>query len=225
MRLSDKGLFDLALGEALVPAPYLDNANVWTYGIGHAETSGLQPNPRLMPRGMPSDIDAAIVHSIDLFKARIKVYEDAVNRAVKVPLKQHEFDALVSFHFNTGAISKASGTKALNQGNKADAWRRYSLYNKSKGPGGKLVVNRGLVNRRAAEGELFLHGKYRSGSIPVYSVSRNGILGGVIRRINQEEFSRLAGFKSTADKVEAPKAKASSWLDSIKSFFSFLRGE
>jgi GH24 family phage-related lysozyme (muramidase) len=49
---------------------------------------------------------------------------------VKVPLAPHEFDALVSFHYNTGGIAKAALTRHLNAGNRvaaADAflnWRR-----------------------------------------------------------------------------------------------------
>ena len=48
-------------------------------------------------------------------------YEAAVLRAVKVPLEPHEFDALVSFHYNTGGIAKAALTRHLNAGDRAAA--------------------------------------------------------------------------------------------------------
>ena len=103
MRVSDKGRFALAIHEGVVPAPYLDSANVWTFGIGHAETSGAPPRPSSMPRGMPADVDAAIREAFRLYPVRLAEYEAGVRRAVKVPVEQHEFDALVSLCFNIGA--------------------------------------------------------------------------------------------------------------------------
>lgn len=43
------------------------------------------------------------------------------NEAVTVRLEQHEFDALVSFDFNTGGIYRANLTKQLNTGNRVKA--------------------------------------------------------------------------------------------------------
>jgi len=201
MKTSPEGLYALAVSEGIVPAPYLDVVNVWTFGIGHAETSGLEPNPRHMPRGMPDDLDAAIVRAFDLFKYRIGVFERGVERAVTVPLAQHEFDALVSFNYNTGAIARASGTTALNAGNRADAVRRYRLYNKA---GGK--VNRGLVRRREEEADMFLRAKYPSAPIPIYSVSASGKLGGVIRSMSKPEALRLLTSQTPAQPRPAPQA-------------------
>lgn len=230
MKLSDKGLYALALHEGIVPGPYLDTSNVWTFGIGHAETSGLAPNPRHMPRGMPADVDKAVAQAFDLFRRRVTSYEDAVARAVKVDLAQHEFDALVSFHFNTGAIAKASGTAALNGGDPADAWRRYALYNKS---GGK--VNRGLVRRRGEEADLFLRAKYPSGPIPIYAVDGNGKLGRIIRTMPEAEAMRLLGQKAPTQPREvypaptprpapvAPSAPATARPTWVAAFVAFFR--
>ena len=57
---------------------------------------------------MPADLDAGIREAFRVFRADLARYEAAVLRAVKVPLKPHEFDALVSFHYNTGGIAKAA---------------------------------------------------------------------------------------------------------------------
>ena len=43
-----------------------------------------------------------------IFTADLATFEKRVNKAVKVPVAQHEFDALTSFDFNTGGI--LSGT-------------------------------------------------------------------------------------------------------------------
>jgi lysozyme len=83
-----------------VPGPYLDVKQVWTFGIGHTAAAG-PPDPATMPRGMPADIDAGIRVAFRVFRADLARYEAAVLRALKVPLAPHEFDALVSFHYNT----------------------------------------------------------------------------------------------------------------------------
>lgn len=187
MKVSDKGLYAIAVHEGIVPAPYLDPVNVWTFGIGHAETSGLDPNPRHMPKGMPQDVDAAIQKAFDLLRDRIVPYEQAVARAVTVPLEQHEFDALASFHFNTGAITKASATRVLNEGgNKREVARRLALYNKAGGD-----VLEGLVKRRQEENAMFLDAKYPIGPIPVWNVTSAHKIGRIIRRIGEAEAMSL----------------------------------
>ena len=102
MQTSPRGLVALVRHEGIVPAPYLDTARVWTFGIGHAETSGLPPNPRLMPRGMPVDWRATLPEVFRLFRLRLAPYERGVRQAVKVTISQPEFDALVSLCFNIG---------------------------------------------------------------------------------------------------------------------------
>ena len=207
MKTSAKGLYAIALHEGIVPAPYIDAVGVWTFGIGHAETSGLEPNPRHMPRGMPADQDAAIRQSFELFRAKIGQYEAAVKRAVKVPLEQHEFDALVSFQFNTGAIAKASATKSLNAGDKQDAARRLGLYNKGR-VNGQLQVLPGLVRRREEEQAMFLRGVYPSGPIPIYTVSDTGKLGRMISRMPQADAMRLLSGDRPNTVAQRPQTQA-----------------
>lgn len=96
MKTSDKGMIALMQHEGIVPAPYADSVGVWTYGIGHTAAAGA-PDPKTLPMGMPDDLDAALREVMAVFKRDIATYEAAVNKAVKVPLEQHEFDALVSF--------------------------------------------------------------------------------------------------------------------------------
>ena len=177
MKTSEKGRFALALKEGLVPAPYLDSVGVWTFGIGHAETSGIDPNPKSMPRGMPHDLDAAIRESFRLFARTLEKYEADVRRAINVPMAQHEFDALVSFHYNTGGIARAALTRHLNNGDRAksaDAFMGWLRPPEIKG-------------RRKAEQRLFMASVYPSGSIPVYSVTDSNKPGRIIRRISEAE--------------------------------------
>ena len=107
MQMTERGLLALAGHEGVVPAPYRDSTGTWTFGIGHTAAAG-PPDPAEMPRGMPADLDAGIVEAFRVFRADLARYEAEVLAAVTVPLAPHEFDALVSFHYNTGGIARAS---------------------------------------------------------------------------------------------------------------------
>jgi len=200
MKTSIKGLVAIAKSEGIVPAPYIDPVGVWTFGIGHTAMSGA-PDPEKMPRGMPEDVDAAIKQAVALFQKHIKKYEDGVNRAVKVPLAQHEFDALVSFHFNTGAISRASATEALNRGDKEDAARRLTLYNKGR-VNGQLVQLEGLVRRREEERRMFLFGEYPRDGITVWKVNSSNKYSQALRIMSPAEMEELLADHSVEDAQE-----------------------
>ncbi|MCE8421729.1 lysozyme, partial [Rhodovulum sulfidophilum] len=124
-------------------------------------------------------LDAGIREAFRVFRADLVRYEAAVLRAVKVPLAPREFDALVSFHYNTGGIANAALTRHLNVGNRvaaADAflnWRR--------------PVS--IIPRREAERDLFRHGRYPRGTIPVWSMDRTGCVdfSRPIRRLTEDE--------------------------------------
>jgi lysozyme len=67
-----------------------------------------------------------------------------------VPTTQNQFDALVSFHFNTGAIARATLTKKHLSGDYAGAAREFARWNRA---GGRVLP--GLTRRRAAEASLY----------------------------------------------------------------------
>ena len=171
------------------------------------------PDPATMPRGMPADLDAGIRQAFRVFRADLARYEAAVLRAVKVPLTPHEFDALVSFHYNTGGIAKAALTRHLNAGNRvaaADAflnWRRPAS----------------IIPRREAERDLFRHGRYPGGTIPVWSVDRTGRVdfSRPIRRLTEDEALALARAPLPPVLDPAPHAPTG-WLARLAAFFSTL---
>ena len=177
MKTSDAGLFALALHEGIVPAPYKDSVGVWTYGIGHTLGAGY-PDPEKMLRGMPADLDAALRDVFDLFRRDVAKYEAAVNRAVKVPVTQAQFDALVSFHYNTGAIGRASLVKRLNAGDVAGAAAGFMAWKKPPE----------IIPRRKAEQELFAKGVYPKGLVTVWQVSGAGrVIWKPARRLDMQQ--------------------------------------
>lgn len=163
MKTSDMGLAFIASHEGIVPAPYKDSVGVWTYGIGHTAAAGY-PSPAEMVKGMPPDLDKELEFVLELFAADIEVYESAVNAAVRVPVEQHEFDALVSFHFNTGAIRKAKLTEFLNAGDIASAGVAFMGWSKPKE----------IIPRRKAERQLFMAGDYGACAATVWGAKASG---------------------------------------------------
>ncbi len=162
MKTSDKGIVALMIHEGIVPGPYLDSAGVWTFGIGHTAAAGA-PEPAKMKRGMPANLDAALTEVFAVFRRDLVKYEAAVSKALP-NVKQHEFDAAVSFHYNTGAIGRASWVKRLAAGDAAGAARGIMDWRKPPE----------IIKRREAERDLLLLGKYPTGAITVWSVTEAG---------------------------------------------------
>lgn len=86
------------------------------------------------------------------FASDLSKFEQAVSLLVKVPLTQHQFDALVSFTYNLGICSLKSSTllKMLNEGYYSNAGLQLLRWTKNDG-----VEMAGLVRRRKAELKMF----------------------------------------------------------------------
>lgn len=124
---------------------YQDSIGVWTIGVGHTAAAGL-PHPVKGMTITPQQSDAIL--SDDL-----KEFEDVVHAAIKVPMTQNEFDALVSLALNIGGgnFSKSTLVKKINSLNKAEAADQFLVWNKA---GGKVLA--GLTTRRKSERKQFL---------------------------------------------------------------------
>ena len=84
-------------------------------------------------------------------EADLARYAADVDRALgNAPTTQAQFDALVSFHYNTGAIARATLTRRHKAGNHDAAAREFDRWNRA---GGRVM--KGLVRRRAAERALY----------------------------------------------------------------------
>ncbi|HET7103088.1 MAG TPA: lysozyme [Terracidiphilus sp.] len=108
MQTSAEGLDLIRRSEGFRSQTYLDPAGYPTIGYGH----------RLVhPECFPAGIDQRKAETILL--GDVAEAERAIQRLVKVPLTQGQFDALVDFTFNLGAGSLAGSTllKELNSGN------------------------------------------------------------------------------------------------------------
>lgn len=197
MKTSIDGLIALIAHEGIVLSRYKDSKGIWTIGIGHTKAAG-----GIDPETFTGSI--TIAEAFEMFHQDIAKYENGVNKAVTVPLAQHEFDALVSFHYNTGAIGRASFVKKLNAGDKAGAARGMMDWRKPPE----------IIARRTAEKDLFLTGKYPGPFASVYPASPSGtVLWGKGKLVNVRDF--LDKPKVTDDPgSRAPEIKGN-WLAAL----------
>ena len=93
-------------------------------------------------------VDISAAQETALLRNVVPGYAEAVAEAVRIPLTQNQFDALVSFAFNIGlpAFRDSTLLRRLNAGNLAAVPSEMRRWNKSDGQ-----VVQGLVNRREAE--------------------------------------------------------------------------
>ena len=137
MRTSREGIELIKRFEGCVLSAYRCPAGVWSIGYGH--TSGVKEGMKITK-----------AQAQQFLEADLSVYENYVNQYVNFPLRQRQFDALVSFCYNCGCASLKTLVRGRNAFEVADA---LLLYNKA---GSKTL--QGLVRRRKAERELFLKG-------------------------------------------------------------------
>ena len=159
--LSANGLNFIHGKEGLRTKAYIDAAGVPTIGYGHTKSVTMAD----VKRGKTISKSEAL----RLAKQDASRFESAVNKHIKVPLTQSQYDGLVSFAFNLGEgnLKKIAGD--VNAGNFEKAAKRMLSFNKAKDPRtGKLRRLGGLVTRRQEEARMLLNTKGSSAG-PVVS--------------------------------------------------------
>jgi len=123
--------------------PYKCPANVLTIGLGHTNHTG---------RKFDASARWTYAECRDAFVEDMETFERAVRKHVRVPLTEHQFDALVSFTFNCGegALAKSTLLKRVNAGDHKGAAAEFHKWNKANG---KVLA--GLTRRRASESLLY----------------------------------------------------------------------
>lgn len=145
MKTTDKGRKLIQQREGVKLTAYRDSVGILTIGVGHTSAAG---PPTVAPGMKITAAQADAILSQDLAK-----FEAVVDKAVTVPMADHEFDALVSLAFNIGggAFSGSTLVRRLNAGDKAGAAAAFLSWTRAAGK-----VLPGLVNRRNSERQQFL---------------------------------------------------------------------
>lgn len=144
MKISKIGIDLIKQFEGVRLKSYKCPAGVWTVGVGHSSAAG---PPKVGPGMEITNAQAMKILAQDLVQ-----FEDAVDQAVKVPLTQNQFDALVSFVFNVGPANfqKSTLLRKLNAGQYAAVPAELMKWTKAAGQ-----EMPGLVRRRRAEAALW----------------------------------------------------------------------
>ena len=139
MNISQEGISLIKKFEGCKLEAYKCAAGVWTIGYGH--TKDVKEGNSITKE----DAESMLVHEL-------QEYCNDVDIAVKVDLKQNEFDSLVSWTYNLGPTNLNSSTmlRVLNEGKHDEVPAQMKRWNKASGQ-----VKEGLVRRREAEALLF----------------------------------------------------------------------
>lgn len=155
MSLGEAGARLITEFEGFSSVLYDDTVGHATIGYGHLVHLGrYHRTPNTCPGGKCDRWYAGLTpqQGRDLFRADVQGYADAVERTIRVPINQNQFDALTSLCFNIGqggfAISQVA--RAVNTGGNVCAALRYYIY----GVGNPNPLP-GLIRRREAECKLY----------------------------------------------------------------------
>lgn len=147
METSSKGIALIKEFESFRKTPYLCAAGVPTIGWGTTR----YPDKKAVTLA-DKDITEAVG---DMYLHHdLTTFENAVNKALTIPIQQCQFDACISLCYNIGQGNFASSTlvKMLNAGTAPDLIApQFLRWDKAKG---KPLA--GLTRRRKAEMNLFL---------------------------------------------------------------------
>ena len=147
MNVSKAGIALIKHHEGVRNRPYRCPANLYTVGVGHLIGDGKHLPDSWNRTFTEAEIDG-------LLKSDLRRFELGVHKMLpNVPLRQHEFDAILSFCFNLGlgCFQRSTIRQALLRGDKEAAMESLVKYCKA---GGKIL--KGLQNRRLDERKLFL---------------------------------------------------------------------
>lgn len=148
---------EVASHEAIVRQAYKDTKGIWTWSIGLTNASGHNVERYI---GNPQTLQ----HCLAVYVWALEKYAKEVREAFTRPLTQAQFAAALSFHYNTGAIKKATWVKSFNAG-KIDA-AKAEIMNYKKPPE--------IIPRRQKEQNLFFNGVWSNkGTILEYQVNAN----------------------------------------------------
>lgn len=148
MQTSANGIASLEQEEGVVLRAYRDVVGVWTIGAGLTAASGV-----VKPK---AGMTITKAEATALLQRALRAnYEPAVAAAMP-GAKQHEFDAGISFHWNLGAIGRASWVKAWRAKKpRAEIRNGLLMWNRA---GGRVMP--ALVHRREREAAMLLDGVY-----------------------------------------------------------------
>lgn len=212
MKITARTALELASHEGLVRQAYKDSVGVWTWSIGITDASGHKVERYI---GKPQPLEKCL----DVYVWALEKYAKDVRKAFAGrELNEHQFAAALSFHYNTGAIGRATWVKKWLAGDTSGAKKDFMNWSKPKE----------IIPRRQKERDLFFDGKWsNNGTVTEYTrVFQNGNIDwkSAIRTDISEAMLKVF---STDSKPESPStdapAKQSFWITFLKALISLIQ--
>ena len=152
---------EIALSEAVIRTAYKDSGGIWTWSVGLTSNTGHDVTRYI-------DAPQSMQHCMDLYVWALKRYTKQVDEVFAsrgyFP-NQCEYAGALDFHWNTGAIKRATWIQLLMLGNKVDAEASLKTWIKS---GGRTM--QALIDRRARCADLIFRNKWSAnGEITEYT--------------------------------------------------------
>ena len=146
MKTSERAIKLIKHHEGVRNRPYRCPAGLWTVGVGHLIGDGKSLPESWNRLFTKEEIDGILKRDLQRFERGV------LKMLPNVPLRQGEFDCLVSFSFNLGlgTFQRSTLRQALLRGDKKAAMESLMKYCRA---GGKIL--RGLQIRRLDEKALF----------------------------------------------------------------------
>ena len=208
--LTPRILGEILQHEGLAREAYRDSVGVWTWSVGITDASG---HKVARYRDNPQTIERCLEVFVWLLETR---YLPAVLAAFGTfEPEEHQLAGALSFHYNTGAISRASWLKRFLDGDTEAA--RAAVLDWRRPPE--------ILSRRRRERDLFFDAKWSGdGRVAVYEVAKPGYRSVRPKRVEVAVF--LDGLSTSArasdcEQPEPAKAPASppsdtrNWFDRL----------
>ena len=146
MKTSERAIKLIKHHEGVRNRPYRCPAGLWTVGVGHLIGDGKSLPESWNRLFTKEEIDGILKRDLQRFERGV------LKMLPNVPLRQGEFDCLVSFSFNLGlgTFQRSTLRQALLRGDKKAAMESLMKYCRA---GGRIL--RGLQIRRQDEKALF----------------------------------------------------------------------
>lgn len=154
MEITYRVALEVATHEGIVRQAYKDSVGVWTWSVGLTNATGHDVTRYI---GKPQSLE----HCLRIYVWALDNYADAVREAFRGhDLTEAQFAAALSFHWNTGAIKRASWVKQWKAGQIGKAKRSFMNW----------VTPKEITARRRAERDLFFDGKWsQNGTMTEYT--------------------------------------------------------
>jgi GH24 family phage-related lysozyme (muramidase) len=157
--ISKRGVLEIITHEGLVREAYKDSRGIWTWGIGVTSASGHEVE-RYIDNPQP------ISRVIEIFEWLLREkYLPSVEQAFRgLVLTDTQLAGALSFHYNTGAIQRASWVKKWKRGDFSGAYDAFMHWRRPKE----------IAPRREKERALFFKGVWSGrGEVIEYPVKRS----------------------------------------------------